>query len=218
MSQFYPQSGYPPEQPHEDYYEDYSYEEDEFGDEAAGGPGQKILLIAGIGCLIFACIACFCLLVVFIWSQNPGADVLNTPVPGSNVGLSPDNPARPDAAVVNEEGLRLSLRDVNRNAAALSGIPAAEGREIIIITVQLENLNEPPSDIEYSDRSFSLLNLADEVYIRKPDAIDGALGRGFLASGEGTQGRLVFEVLDGERDLILIWESPESTARYISLE
>jgi hypothetical protein len=96
-------------------------------------------------------------------------------------------------------------------------VPAVEGRELIIVTVELTNLGAE-GEIEFNERDFLLLNVSNEAY--QPlsgDVIDGALGRGTLPPGEGLEGRLVFEIIAGERDLVLAWEG-EGGSRYIYLE
>ncbi|NJN99517.1 MAG: DUF4352 domain-containing protein [Anaerolineales bacterium] len=137
------------------------------------------------------------------------------PIPGSDVGLSFQDPALPDEAVVNEKNMRATIIDVNRNAA-LATVPAVEGRELIIITVEMVNLGEAETD--FNERDFLLLNAFEEAY--QPlagDVVDGALGRGSVPPGEGLEGRLAFEVITGERDLVLTWDDGGG-GRYIFLE
>jgi hypothetical protein len=73
-------------------------------------------------------------------------------------------------------------------------------------------------EVQFNERDFLLLNTANAAYPpRSGDVIDGALGRGTLPPGEGLEGRLVFEVIAGEVDLVLAWEG-EGGSRYIYLE
>lgn len=219
MSQYYPQSGpfYPPENDPED---DYIYDEDDYEyEEEGGGSGDSILqraliFLAG-GCLVFFCIGCCGLVAAGALTLDPATLFAPTPVPGSDLGLSFQDPALPDESVVNEKNMRATIIDVNRNAA-LATVPVVEGRELIILTVEMVNLGEEETD--FSERDFLLLNAFEEAY--QPlagDVVDGALGRGSLPPGEGLEGRLAFEVISGERDLVLTWDDG-SGGRYIFLE
>jgi hypothetical protein len=140
-----------------------------------------------------------------------------TPIPGSDLGLSFNDPAFPDESVVNGTNVRLTIIDVNRNAA-LESVPAVEGRELIIVTVELVNLGD--AEIDFNERDFLLLNSFEEAYqpVAGGNVLDGALGRGTLPPGEGLEGRLAFEVLTGERDLVLTWDDRVGGGRYIFLE
>lgn len=222
MSQYYPQPGpfYPPEQgPEDDYYEDadyeYEYDDDEF--DGSGNPLQRILIFGGAGgCVLVLCIVCCLLLGVGLWVLDPGADLVATDVPGSDIGLSFDEPAFPDESVVNEQMATLTILEVNRNAS-LQSIPPAEGSEIIVVTIELVNRGE--DDISFNERDFTLLNQAEQPFDTIPGVIDGALGRGILPPDTGLEGRLVFEVVEGEPELILAWEAGSDVEpRYIYLE
>jgi hypothetical protein len=222
VSQYYPQPGpfYPPEQgPEDDYYEDadyeYEYDDDEF--DGSGNPLQRILIFGGAGgCLLVLCIICCLVLGGALWILDPGAGLVATDVPGSDVGLSFDEPAFPDESVVNEQMTRLTILEVNRDAS-LPNIPPVEGREIIVVTIELVNRGE--DDISFNERDFMLLNQVEEAYAATPGVIDGALGRGILPPDTGLEGRLVFEVVEGEFELIMAWEAGSNVeARYIYLE
>jgi hypothetical protein len=221
MSQYNPQRNpyYPPESNPE---EDYIYDEADFEveDEEGGGPGNSVLqrgliFLAG-GCVVFLCMACCGLLAGGLYALDAGSLLAPTPIPGSDIGLSSDEAAKPDEKVVNDQQTQLAILDVNRNAS-LEKVPAVEGRELIIVTVELTNLGTK-DEVKFNERDFLLLNASDEAY--QPlsgDVIDGALGHGTLPTGEGLEGRLVFEVIAGESDLILAWEG-EGGSRYINLE
>lgn len=223
MSQYYPQQSpaYPPERPPEDDYyydeDDYEYiEEDEYDDSSNNLIQYALAFFAG-GCLVFIFMSCCLLLAGGLWSLDTA--LVSTPIPGSDIGLSYEDPAYPGEPVVNEQKVSLTVRDVNRNAS-LPTMPLAEGRELIILTIELENLS-PDEEVNYSERDFSLLNISGEAYMptSTPGVIEGALGRGELRAEQGLDARLVFEVLAGEPELVLGWEGGrDTTARYILLE
>ncbi len=222
MSSYYsPKSPYyPPERnPEEEIYdeEDFEFEED-----AGGRSGdswfQRILIFMAGGCLMFLCLGCCGLLVGGAYSLDLTSMLAPTPIPGSDIGLSFNEPAYPDEAVVNEKQVRLKLLEVARNAA-LATVPPVEGRELIIVTVELTNLGSEEAD--FSEKDFLLLNSSEGAYQVTTGAniIDGALGRGTLPPGEGLEGRMVFEVLAGEQGLTLSWDAGDGTKpRFISLE
>jgi hypothetical protein len=222
MSQYYPQRSpfYPPEHNPEDDYiydeDDYEVEEDEDGG-AGGSLLQRSLIFLAGGCLVFLCMSCCVLSFVSLWTLDPSSLLIPAPAPGSELGLSFNDPAFPDESVVNEQNTKLSIKEVNRNAAGLPAVPTVEGREIIMITIELVNLGD--TDVDFNERDFLLLNGFEEAYqpLAGADVGEGALGRGTLPPGEGLEGRLAFEIIAGERDLVLTWESPGGT-RYIFLE
>jgi hypothetical protein len=141
-------------------------------------------------------------------------------VPGSDIGLSLDEPAVVDDAVVNEQNMRLTLREVNRNVT-LPTIPANPGRELIVLTIELENLSS--QDVKYTLGDFSLINTNDEAYQPTADdtLIQGALKKsGKLGAEKSIEGRLVFEVVAGEPELTLAWqpEGDNVQTRFIALQ
>jgi hypothetical protein len=223
MSQYYPQPGpfYPPEQmPESDYYDEgeYEYYDDDNGNGAgsSGGLLQIVLAFFAGGCLVFLCMSFCGLVLAGLWILDPGGGSAATPIPGADIGLSFEAPAFPKQSVVNEKNMQLTILDVNRNAA-VETIPQVEGREIIIITIELVNLGEEENT--FNERDFMLINNFNDAYAPALGAVDGALGRGSLPPGEGLEGRLVFEVIAGEVELILLWEPGQGAQpRYIYLQ
>ena len=223
MSQYYPQQpGYypPPTQPesNEEEYEEYEL------DENAGGGGDSWPLRCGIfvmgGCVTFIALTACMVLSAGLWWLDPGSSLFA--YENSDIGLAFDKPAPMKQEVVNDQGMQLRLVEVNRNAAS-NTIPAQDGVELIIVTVELTNLNS--EDIGYDDeKQFKLLSPSqtpDELneFPATPGAIDGSLGFGTLAAEEATQGRLVFKVVANTPNLVLEWAvgDKESTPRYIEL-
>lgn len=221
MSQYYPQQGpfYPPEHnPEDDYiYDEDDYEYEEYDDDSGNNFLRPVLIFLGVGCLAFLCLACCVLAVGGLWYADPTTLFAPTPIPGSDLGLSFDDPAFRDESVVNGNKMRLAIVDVNRNAA-LATVPAVEGRELIIVTIELTNLGE--AEATFNERDLLLLNGFEEAYqpLAGADVVDGALGRGTLPPGQGLEGRLAFEVIAGERDLVLTWDDGSGEGRYIFLE
>lgn len=223
MSQYYPQQGpvYPPEQGREDdyYYEegDYEYEELEGDDRSNGSLMQTLLAFFAGGCLVFLCMSFCGVLLAGLWILDPGSSLSSTPIPGSDIGLSFDEPAFPDESVVNEQKMQLTILDVNRNAALDTAQPV-ESRETIIVTIELVNLGDE-EEASFNERDFVLVNAFEEAYEPAIGSVTGALGRGSLPPGEGLEGRLVFEVIEGEIDLLLVWDpGRDNEPRYIFLE
>jgi hypothetical protein len=222
MSQFYPQSpqppSYPPQSPPEDYYYEDDYDDYEYEDDDGGSSDNTVryaLFFVGGGCLVFLCMACCFLLAAGLWMLD--SSLAATPVPGSDAGLTFDNPAYLNETVINDQNVALTILRVDRNAA-LPTVPPVEGREVIIVTLELENRN-PDQDAPYDAKDFLLLNDYQEAYVpvSGENIIDGALDRGTLRPQEGLQGRLVFEVIAGEPLLVLAWEPRDSTSRYVEL-
>ena len=223
LSQYYsqqPSPFNPPEQnPEDDYYEeaDYDYEyEDEDYESSGNTLAQPGLMFCAGGCLVFLCMSCCILLGAGLWLLDPGSSMVATPVPGSEIGLVFDDPAYPDESVVNEQNVKLTILDVNRNASLPTG-PQVEGNEQIVVTVELVNLSQ--DDTNFNERDFMLLNRFEEGYVATPGVVDGALGRGILPPDSGLEGRLVFEVAPSEFELVLVWDGgTDSESRYIYLE
>lgn len=219
MSQYYPQPGpyYPPQQgPEDDYYEDADYEYEDEGEGSGSSLLKYGLIFLGAGCLIFLCIACCGIVAAGLLAYDPTSLFAPTPIPGSELGLKFEEAANPDESVVNDQKTKLTILDVNRNAS-LATVPPTEGLELIVVTVELVNLGD--QEAKFNERDFLLLNQNEEAYeaLTGGNIIDGVLGRGTLPPGEGLEGRMVFQVRAGERDLVLAWEG-EDGSRYIYLE
>ena len=224
MSQYYPQQGpyYPPQQgPEQEYYDDYEYDDDGYYDEELEGDSltQRLLIFVSGGCLVFICMGCCVLMVMGLFVlDSSGGLFAATPVPGSEIGLTYEEPAFPDESVVSDDNVQLTILDVNRNIA-VPGIAPVEGRELVVITIELINLGE--EEASFTDSDFILINQFEEAYTIAPAApsVDGALGRGKLAPGEGLEGRLVFDLIAGEVNMVLGWEGGRDvTPRYIFME
>jgi hypothetical protein len=221
MSQFYPQSpqppSYPPQGPPEDYYYEDDYDEYEYEDDEGGSDNtiRYALFFVGGGCLVFLCMACCFLMAGGLWMLD--SSLAATTAPESQVGLTFENPAYLNETVINDQNVAMTVLQVDRNAA-LPTVPAVEGREVIIVTLELEN-RDTDLEAQYSASDFLLLNDFQEAYVpvSGDNIIDGALVRGTLRPGEGLQGRLVFEVIAGEPLLVLAWEPRDSTSRYVEL-
>ena len=168
MSQYYPQQGpgyppppppqlpQPPQQNPEGYYEEGDYEYEEV-DETGFSMTQMALAFFGGGCLVFICVSICAFMLGVLWYIDPGAESGDAAsVPGGDIGLSFTDPAYPNESVVNDQGVQLTILDVNRNAS-VETIPAVEGRETIIVTVELVNIGD--NDAEFSERDFIILIL-----------------------------------------------------------
>ena len=221
MSQFYPgQGSYPPIQGPEAEYDDYEYyDDDEYDENEFEGDSlaQRLLIFLSGGCLVFMCIGCCVLMFTGGWFLTPLA-LFESPTTGSEFGLSFDDPAFSDEVVVSNENVQLSIVSVNRNVA-LPDFTPIEGRELLVITIELVNLGN--EEAGYSESDFILINEFEEAYTisTASASVDGALGRGTLAPGEGLEGRLAFDLLAGEVNLILGWEGGRDAApRYIAIE
>ena len=224
MSQYYPQQSpsYPPEYPPEDAYyydeDDYEYEveDNEYDNDSGNSLIRYALAFFAGGCLIFLCMSCCLLLAGGMWTLD--AALGGTPDPASELGVSFEDPAFPEESVLNEQQARLTVHEVNWNVS-LPTVPVVEGRELVIVTIELENLN-PDEDVDYREEDFLLLNGYNEAYppITPGDTvIDDALGRGILRPEQGLEARLVFEILAGEPELIMEWKTRDSEGRYFSL-
>ncbi len=207
----------PARNPESEYYDngDYEYEESN-GSSSSPFTNPLVTFFAG-GCLVFVCISFCALLVAALWIADSSLGLTGgTPIPGSDIGLTFEDPAFATESVVNDDGLKLTIKDVNRNAS-VEKIPPVQGREVIIVTVEL--LNAGTKDVTYDERNFKLLNASQAAYQPAVDAIAGALGHGSLPANEGLEGRLVFETVANEADLRLLMEpGKEGKPRYIYLQ
>src|SRR5262245_45490897 len=116
MSQYYPQQGplYPPEHnPESEYYDEGVYEYEETGGRLGRSWLQSVLIFLAGGCVAFLCTS-FCVAALAgLWVLDPSF-MAPTPIPGSDLGLSIDSPAYPGDEVVNDQGMQLSILEVNR--------------------------------------------------------------------------------------------------------
>ena len=222
MGQYYPPQNpyYPPQQSPEGEYDDYEYEDDYYDDDELAGDSlpQRLLIFISGGCLVFICMGCCVMTLTGLWLLDPGSSLVSTPAPGSDLGLTFEEPAYPDESVVNDEMIQLTLLEVNREVN-LPNIAPVEGRELVVITIELVNLGE--EEVSFNEGDFILINGFEQAYSISTAAasVDGALGRGKLAPEQGIEGRLVFDLLQGEVNLILGWEGGRDVEpRYIYIE
>jgi hypothetical protein len=224
MSQYYPPQrpgGYPPPPPpppqqnpeQNYYYEDAEYDYEEGDDGAAPNYMQLGLSFVAGGCLVFLCMSACLLAAGGLWIADSSLGLGSpTPIPGSDIGLDFAAPAYPLEAVVNDSATQVTILGINRNAQ-VETIPAVEGREVVIVTIEMVNLGA--EDVSFNERDFTLLNSYQEAYAPAAGAIAGSLGRGVLPPNEGLEARLVFEIVTNEVGLVLMWEPPDSTARFL---
>lgn len=222
MSQYYPQQGPmypppPPQNPESGYYDEGDYEYEEYEDSSDSFFSNPLIAFLGGGCLVFLCMSFCFLLIAVLWVAGDSLGLSSpTPIPGTDIGLTFDEPAFPGESVVNDQGVKLTILEVNRNAS-VEGIEPVEGREVIIVTVELVNVGT--EEAAFNERNFKLLNAYEEAYEPTVGTIAGALGRGTLPPNEGLEGRLVFETIAGETDMRLLWEPDrDGTPRYLYLE
>ncbi|MCB0163467.1 MAG: DUF4352 domain-containing protein [Anaerolineae bacterium] len=217
MSQYYPQQGpmYPPEQGPEEYYDDGDYEYIDDDGTGKNSVWQTTMAFAAGGCLMLLCLGGCIALAGFLWVLDPGASA-SAPAESSDIGLTFDNPAYPGEAVVNDQGLQVTVLETNRNAS-LEELPPVQGRETIIVTIEIVNLGD--EDATFNERDFLLLNSFEEAYDPVLGAVTGALGRGTLPPNEGLEGRLVYQIIENELDLRLLWDvGRDSEPRYLFIE
>lgn len=217
MSQYYPQQGpmYPPEQGPEEYYDDGDYEYIDDDGANKGSVWQTSMAFVAGGCLMLLCLGGCVTMAGFLWVLDPGASA-SAPAESSDIGLTFDEPAFPGEAVVNDQSLQVTVLETNRNAS-LEALPPVQGQETVIVTVELVNLGD--EDATFNERDFLLLNSYEEAYEPALGAVTGALGRGTLPPNEGLEGRLVYQVIENELDLRLLWDvGRDSSPRYLYIE
>lgn len=217
MSQYYPQQGpmYPPERGPEEYYDDGDYEYIEDDGTGKNAMWKTTLAFVAGGCLMLVCLGGCLALVGFLWVLDPGAST-SASTEGSDIGLTFDQPAFPDEAVVNDQGLQVKVLETNRNAS-LEDLPVVQGQETIIVTIEIVNLGD--EDATFNERDFKLLNSFEEAYDPALGAVTGALGRGTLPPNEGLEGRLVYQIIENEVDLRLLWDvGRDSSPRYLFIQ
>lgn len=217
MSQYYPQQGpmYPPEQGPEEYYDDGDYEYIDDDGANKGSVWQTSMAFVAGGCLMLLCLGGCVTMAGFLWVLDPGASA-SAPAESSDIGLTFDEPAFPGEAVVNDQKLQVTVLETNRNAS-LEALPPVQGQETVIVTVELVNLGD--EDATFNERDFLLLNSYEEAYEPALGAVTGALGRGTLPPNEGLEGRLVYQVIENELDLRLLWDvGRDSSPRYLYIE
>ena len=217
MSQYYPQQCpmYPPELGPEEYYDDGDYEYIDDDGANKGSVWQTSMAFVAGGCLMLLCLGGCVTMAGFLWVLDPGASA-SAPAEGSDIGLTFDEPAFPGEAVVNDQKLQVTVLETNRNAS-LEALPPVQGQETVIVTVELVNLGD--EDATFNERDFLLLNSYEEAYEPALGAVTGALGRGTLPPNEGLEGWLVYQVIENELDLRLLWDvGRDSSPRYLYIE
>jgi hypothetical protein len=220
LSQYYAQPPYPqlPPEAGDEYDEYEEYEENQAGNGSGNSTIKYALAFLGGGCLVFLCLCCCLVAFTGLWTVS---DMLSpTPIPGSDIGISFDDPAGPRDDVINEQNVRLSVREISRNVT-LPTVPPVQGREVVVVTIEIENRSQ--AEVSYKLDDFSLLNRNEEEYVAMAGSnlIEGALKtKGKLDAEESLDARLVFEILAGEPELTLVWISGEegNQTRFIALQ
>ena len=223
MGQYYPPQNpyYPPQNAPEGEYDQYEYEDDYYDDDnnlSGDSMPQRLLIFISGGCLVFICMGCCLLTLTGLWVLDPGSSLVSTPIPGNDLGLSFETPAYPDESIVNDELMRLTLFEVNRNVEIPNVAPIPE-QETLVLTIELVNLGE--EEVSFNETEFRLINSQEQAYAISTSSglVDGALGRGRLEPGQGIEGRLVYDLALGETNLILEWEGGhEVQPRYMYVQ
>jgi hypothetical protein len=147
-----------------------------------------------------------------------------TPTPAP-IGMSRISPAPMGQAVVADNRIEITVLGLERNAwPKIQQInpfnpKPKEGMEYIIVTVRVRNLGDPAKTKRVSQLDFRVVGERGVIYeppfgliLEKP--IDAE-----LFGGGVIEGQLGFQVEQGEKGLILIYDSGlDTTARYLSLE
>jgi len=142
------------------------------------------------------------------------------------IGLSRDNPAPLGQPVVADNKIEITVLGIERNAwAKIQQInpfnpEPEEGMEYIIITLRVRNLGDPAKTKLVSPWHFRVVGERGVIY-KLPFFLDleKELSEAELFGGGVIEGQLGFQVGQGEKNLVLIYDSGlDTTARYLSLE
>jgi len=145
-----------------------------------------------------------------------------TPLP---MGISRLHPLPMGESIVADNGIEITVLGLERDAwptvRAANSFNSApdEGMEYIIVEVQVRNLGDPAETSLVGTLDFRVVGERATIY----DApimlvLDNALHVEFFGGGIA-EGQLAFQVVQGENNLVLIYDSGlDTTARYLSLE
>jgi len=147
------------------------------------------------------------------------------PAPGAEErGRKKGEPAPLGEAVLSDEGLEITVLDIQRDAwqqiYAMNEFneEPAEGMEYILVKVQARYVGGREQTVSVNPLAFRVTGEKGVIYERPWLTIDGEL-RVELFEGGAFTGLLGLEVAQGEQGLILIYDPGlGSTARYLSLE
>lgn len=132
-------------------------------------------------------------------------------------GMSKEIPLSYGQPIKDDRGVEATVINVKRNAFIKYHEPK-QGKEFILVTVKLENKSDRET-VRYSPVNFRVTGEESVIYEETYASTDNRLESGEFYGGAEVEGELVFEVGEGEENLILIWDAGFGTsARYLSLE
>ena len=144
-------------------------------------------------------------------AQSPPAEP--TPAPGS----SWENPTPFGLPATDERGREITVLKVERNVP-FEGVEPPQGQEFVVVTVRVRNLGTTGQPQEYKASFFRIVGERNLAYADSPPVQTGDdLGEGQLAPGEEKVGKIVRQVGQGERKLVLSWDGGAGL-RWLSLE
>jgi len=145
-----------------------------------------------------------------------------TPVP---IGMSRISPAPMGQAVVADNQIEITVLRVERDAwPKIQQInpfnpKPKEGMEYIIVTLRVRNLGDPTKTKRVSQLDFRVVGEKGVIYEPPFGLILAKPLNAEIFGGGVLEGQLGFQVEQGEKNLVLIYDSGlDTTARYLSLE
>jgi len=146
-----------------------------------------------------------------------------TPTP-QPMGLSRLNPIPMGESVIADNGIELVVLGFERDAwptiydANMFNAEPDEGMEYVIVMMRVKNLGDPSKTKRVTSWDFRVVGERGTIYDSSMMLVlDNALSVEFFGGGVA-EGRLVLQVMRGEKHLVLIYDSGLDTeARYLSL-
>ncbi|MGQ9626744.1 MAG: DUF4352 domain-containing protein [Anaerolineae bacterium] len=136
-----------------------------------------------------------------------------TPAPG----LSWENPIPFGISSRDDRGMEITVLKVERNVH-FEELEPPQDQEFIVVTVRVRNLGTSSQPQEYKASFLRIVGERNLAYADSPPVkTDDDLGEGQLAPGEEKVGKVVRQVGQGERKLVLSWDGGAGM-RWLSLE
>lgn len=143
-----------------------------------------------------------------------------TPTP-QPMGLSRLSPAAMGEPVVADNDIELTVLGLERDAwptiyeANMFNPAPEEGMEYVIVTIQARNLGDSAKTVRVGGLDFRMVGARGTIYDRRMVMLGSELDVELFGGGIA-EGRIPFQVVQGEKELVLIYDSGLDTkARYL---
>lgn len=179
------------------------------------------IVVVGFVASMFLCV-CAGLVVIIPQMDTTWKDEYMTQV-AQREGMSRAYPVPMGVSIVADNDVEVTVLEFERDAwatiyeANMFNPEPHEGMEYVIVTVKVRSMVDPTKTVLVSGFHFRVVGERAAIYERLSVVLDKELDVELFGGGT-VEGQIPFQVVQGEKDLVLIYDSGWDTeARYLSL-